>query len=130
MKASRLIEEATSHRLRWRQFVLSAHGPKRVEVGGRMVKAGTQRFVASALATYMSPDGECWPGLDMLAVDTALSKSTVVLAVRALEQTGWLHRRRGGGTKHPTRYQGFIPPAAIEEAREAAVKGDGVAVIP
>jgi hypothetical protein len=55
----------------------------------------TCRHVALTLATRMKIDDcWCWPGLKLIARDTGYSKSTVVEALRVLEERGYLIRLR------------------------------------
>lgn len=70
----------------------------------------TTRHVALALSLYMSERGDsAWPGLATLVEDTGRSRSTVIRALKELEQAGWLEVRHGGGRGRPNRYRATCP---------------------
>jgi hypothetical protein len=52
-----------------------------------------QRFVLLALANYADQDGYCWPSYNTLAERCAISRSTAIRAVKALEEDGWIRRQ-------------------------------------
>lgn len=39
-----------------------------------------------------APSGSCWPGVKTIARDLGLSRSTVKLALKELEDTGWIEK--------------------------------------
>ncbi len=74
------------------------------------VKSSTMRHVGLTLSTHMSSRGDsCFPSLETLAAESDLSKSTVVLALKELAETGWIVRKIGGGKANPTRYTATVP---------------------
>ena len=50
----------------------------------------TQRFVLLALADYADYDGSCFPSYNKTAERCAISRSTAVRTIKALEKEGWL----------------------------------------
>lgn len=53
-------------------------------------KDSTQRFVLLALADYADHDGTCFPSYNKTAARCAISRSTAMRAIKALEAAGWL----------------------------------------
>jgi hypothetical protein len=56
-------------------------------------KDTTQRFVLLALADRANHEGYCWPSYADIAARCAISRSTAIRAVKALEADGWLTRQ-------------------------------------
>jgi biotin operon repressor len=57
------------------------------------------KFVLVMMANYADEIGKCWPSLNRLAAETSMSRSTVQLAIKALEAAGLLrieHREQDG----------------------------------
>lgn len=52
-----------------------------------------QRFVLLALANYADQEGYCWPSYSSLAERCAISRSTAMRTVKALETDGWIRRQ-------------------------------------
>ena len=54
------------------------------------------------LSRRANKDNQCWPGINRIAAELHLSRSTIQRAIRDLEQAGWLviePRMRGNGSK-------------------------------
>jgi DNA-binding transcriptional MocR family regulator len=68
----------------------------------------TQKFVILALAERADESGICWPSLRRLSAMTLLARSTVVLALGALEAGGLITRERGGSGRS-TIYRICVP---------------------
>lgn len=70
-----------------------------------------ERLVGLVLSLHMSERGDsCFPGLDRLAREASVSKSTVAVALRELEAHGFLVRvRSAGGSGKTSRYFTNLP---------------------
>lgn len=78
------------------------------------------RHVALTLALYMSDKGDsAFPSMETLADDTGLAKSTVVKAIRILEEAGYLIVMRApgkrGGRTRVNHYRATIPRRTVTE---------------
>lgn len=75
----------------------------------------TQRHVALTLSLHMNErGGSCFPTHEQLQEETGLGRSTVIAALKALEEAGWLIRRPGGGRRRggngqATEYSATVP---------------------
>lgn len=75
----------------------------------------TQRHVALTLSLHMNErGGSCFPTHDQLKDETGLGRSTVITALKALEDAGWLNRQPGGGRRkggngQATEYAATVP---------------------
>lgn len=58
------------------------------------VASASQIAVLLALAEAADSEGVCWPSIDRIAGDTRLGRSTVMRALRGLEDDGYVLRRR------------------------------------
>lgn len=56
-------------------------------------KDSTRRFVLLALADRADQSGYCWPSYNDIASRCAISRSTAIRTVKALEEEGWLSRQ-------------------------------------
>jgi hypothetical protein len=85
--------------VRWRRAVLGA--PELTD---------GQKVVAMALAEHMNGDGgSCWPSVETLAGEIALTRRPVQKALAALEELGWIERRIGRGRGHSSQYRASFP---------------------
>jgi DNA-binding transcriptional ArsR family regulator len=75
--------------------------------------SGTSRLVAWGLATWMNPDGWCYPSVPLIKKATKLGQRTVYDHLKILADNGFLTRTRGGGLGHSTQYQALLKGAAI-----------------
>lgn len=71
------------------------------------------RYTGIALAEYWP---QIHPGVDRLAADMAVSRSTVIRNLRRLETEGWIHRT--GAPSGPGRGRAGTPGTAISWALE------------
>lgn len=60
----------------------------------RKLDDSTCKFVLVAVANYADQKGVCWPSLGRLARDTSFDRSTIVRALRRLEEMGYLRVER------------------------------------
>jgi Helix-turn-helix domain len=62
--------------------------------------------VAFVIGDHINRDGEAWPGLETIAEESAITKVTVIAAVRRLTDAGWLAVEPGrAGSGHSNRYR-------------------------
>ena len=100
----------------WRSAFCSAHGPK----------ASTTRLVLLCLSLHMNEQGEsCFPSINRLAMESALSRKSVIDHLQIAEQEGWIDRmerpeRNGQGWRR-MQYSPKIPPGIM--AKIIAEKG-------
>lgn len=78
----------------------------------------TTRLVALTLSLHMNERGDsCFPSLETQSEETGLSKTTVVKALRELEQTGYIVRTvtngGKGGRGNVTHYRAVHPPPQL-----------------
>jgi len=68
------------------------------------------KFMLLCLANYANQSLEAWPSLATLACDTQMSRSTMALAAKELEDAGFIRReqRTRDGVSLPTRYHLLI----------------------
>ena len=57
----------------------------------------SQKLVLLALANYADEEMRCFPGLDRIARDTCLSRSTVIRTIKSLSETGIIEVEKRGG---------------------------------
>ena len=64
------------------------------------------KFVLIMMANYADEIGKCWPSLNRIASETSMSKSTVQLAIKALDDAGFLRveKRSQDGVSLPNYY--------------------------
>lgn len=64
------------------------------------------KFVLIMMANYADEIGKCWPSLNRLSAETSMSRSTVQLAIKALETAGLLRveQRSQDGVSLPNHY--------------------------
>jgi Helix-turn-helix domain len=66
------------------------------------------KWILSLLADHANDSsGLCCPSLITLSDESAMAKRSVMRSLNRLEQQGMIHREKGGGERHPTKY--FFP---------------------
>ncbi|MCC6833081.1 MAG: GntR family transcriptional regulator [Thermoleophilia bacterium] len=79
-----------------------------------------RRQVADRIGTGLLRPGDRLPPVRQLAADLGLATGTVARAYRELERGGWVHSRRGGGTRVATAPPvAASPGAALRDAARA-----------
>jgi hypothetical protein len=76
-----------------------------------------EKLVLIRLADRADSDGRCFPGLDSIAADCGVHRTTVVRAVRRLEELKLLSVSRKGGRKNSNHYQLKLLRGATESER-------------
>ena len=86
------------------------------------VSAKIVRLVLCALARRAKKTSlVCYPSIETISTDTATDKNTVLLALRAAEQQGWLRIQQG---RHKKRKHHHRPPNQYELVLPATLRGD------
>jgi hypothetical protein len=97
----------------WRTAVASPYGPPNP----------TTRHVLLTLSLHMSPSGDsCFPSIDLLTVESGLSRRAVVQHMQLAAEAGWIGKRdraeRSGQGWRRVEYTATIP-AGVEELVKA-----------
>lgn len=91
-----------------------------------------ERLVGLVLSLHMSERGDsCFPGLERLAREASVSKSTVARSLSALEDAGFLVRERSrGGARVTTRYHSNLPELSHRGTVNAVTVPQGISNCP
>lgn len=74
-----------------------------------------EKLVLIALHTYANKQGECWPSVQTLMDDCSLSKSSILRAVRGLEEHGYIERDSATNSRKLARHGGHKKPRGLSE---------------
>jgi len=55
---------------------------------------GNQKFVLVILAHHANKDGECWPGLKLIAEEGGMSRASVISHINQIANLGFLHKAK------------------------------------
>lgn len=82
-----------------------------------------QKLVLVRLADRANDSGKCWPGLDSIAVDCGLHRSTVIRHIEGLEDSGLLEieRQRGRGCSNQYRLRLELAPRENKRSQTATI---------
>jgi hypothetical protein len=69
----------------------------------------TVRTVAWCLASFMDPEGVCYPSLPTIAEGAGISLAAAKRGLKELDDEGWVEREGGGGRGKTTHYRARIP---------------------
>ena len=72
----------------------------------------TERLIMLALADHADDDGRCYPSIQRLCQRTGLSERAVRTNLRALEKSGYVRTKKGGGRGGTSLYYISANPAA------------------
>ena len=90
---------AVARVVRWRRAVLA-----------EPALTDAQKLVAFALAEHMNGGGgSCWPSVETLADEVALTRRPVQRALATLDAAGWIEREIGRGRGHSSQYRATFP---------------------
>lgn len=111
-----MADDSDGLKYRWLDAVCSEAGPQ----------SSTTRHVLMVLAKHMDPDGgNCYPATRLLAIETALTRQTVMIHLEVAEAAGWIerHERGDGMAWRRHQYTPAIPAGVVSEADHATPKG-------
>lgn len=84
-----------------------------------------EKLVLIRLADRANSEGRCFPGLDSLASDCGVHRTTIIRAVRKLERMNLLAVHRQGGRNKPNHYQLKLLHHATESEGAKGSKAHG-----